>query len=463
MDRKTAFDRALEGATVAILALLLAGLIAAVGWSSQAHAADNFSYSQTSQANSVVVSGDLGTFTTIANYTNTSSFSASSTLTATILIQRSTSTFSNAPQSSHGNFAPSVAFLAHTGDGTCQFRYFFTQADINAMAAAAPGFATFTFALPQYAYNASSCAYTSSNQWSWGFVGLNQTTPGNYASSYTYRTATAAAPATIYILIGAASGWSNSYFNVLTPNTNPDTSISTTTYSTAVNFSANYFVNSSSTQATLYNVSTTKYLLNLNRLDQASTSAYTLAATGPTDTVNALSTTITLPSGSVWKYSWTRYDPGAIFPSTLQSGTYSLAVVSNALLSQFGLTDLGNTSGLAVGTTTASAPCGITQIQGCFQNALVYLFYPSTASLSQFSNVWTSIEYKPPFGYVIQTITAVQAVNDTGAPTFYFGTSSTMVLPFQSVIFSPIRAGLAALLWLLFAIVFYMRLKHLDI
>ena len=251
----------------------------------------------------------------------------------------------------------------------------------------------------------------------------------------------------------------SSAFVVLSPNTNTDTRISTTTSSTSVDFKAKYYVNDSDPALQWKTASTTQYVLNLTRHDVASTSQYAFSAGANTNQWYSPEITMTLPSGSVWTYNWSLYAPSdTIFPYSLQSGIYAFAVIGNPLLIQFGVPSLGNVSGLSVGTTTAPAPCGITDLQGCVQNALVYLFYPSTASLDQFGSLWTLIEYKPPFGYVVATIGAIKNFTASTTPAFALGT-----IPFVESIFSPFRLGIAALLWLVFIVAFYHRLTLLDI
>jgi len=97
---------------------------------------------------------------------------------------------------------------------------------------------------------------------------------------------------------------------------------------------------------------------------------------------------------------------------------------------------------------------------GCqFQKAIMFLFYPSEGILDRFSNLWQTISTKVPFGYVTVTIASLRDFNQTGTPAFNLGN-----LPFQNEIFTPLRNGIGALLWLVYSVYFYRnRLVKLDI
>lgn len=238
----------------------------------------------------------------------------------------------------------------------------------------------------------------------------------------------------------------------------------TTTTSTSVEFKAQYYVASTTIEAQSghggFGLSSTPYYINLTRQDIASSSQYFIGYGAGNDAWNTLDTTITLPASSTWEVSWTSVDSASPWPTYQQSNYYFFSVLSNASLSGLGIAGLDQIPLLSSASTTAiaPAPCGITDISGCFQNALVYLFYPSTASISQYATLWTTVENKPPFGYVLAVQNAVGGFTTSGTETFDFGT-----LPFVSTIFNPIRTGIAALLWLVFIVAFYHRLSTLDI
>jgi len=126
-----------------------------------------------------------------------------------------------------------------------------------------------------------------------------------------------------------------------------------------------------------------------------------------------------------------------------------------------------NTYLMATGLETPrSGSGGQTQIDcttfdvGCqFQKAMQFVFRPSPDSLDRFANIWTLIETKKPFGYVTVTIAQLTGLNQEADPYFTMPT-----IPFMEAVFTPMKAGLGAILWGIFFILWYhKRLKHLVI
>ena len=238
----------------------------------------------------------------------------------------------------------------------------------------------------------------------------------------------------------------------------------TTTPTTSVKFKAEYYVASTTIESQSghggFGLGTTPYYINLQRQDVASSSQWFIGYGAGNDAWNTLDTTITLPASSTWEVSWSSVDASSTWPTYQQSNYYFFSVTSNSSLAGLGIAGLDQIPNLSSASTTAiaPAPCGITDISGCFQNALVYLFYPSTASLSQYSTLWTRVQHKPPFGYVLAVQTAVDGFTTSGTATFNFGT-----IPFVTAVFDPIRTGIAILMWLVFIVAFYHRLSTLDI
>ena len=129
----------------------------------------------------------------------------------------------------------------------------------------------------------------------------------------------------------------------------------------------------------------------------------------------------------------------------------------------------GGTGGFIIGTTTnpyavqlisgvasstsaqaSSLPCSITDVSGCFSNALSYLFYPDQNTFTQFETLNTTISTKSPFVYVYQmqalrnemfnatpTGTTTLSVNVIGFGTITF-LSKSMIdsIPFEGVIYN---------------------------
>lgn len=108
---------------------------------------------------------------------------------------------------------------------------------------------------------------------------------------------------------------------------------------------------------------------------------------------------------------------------------------------------------------TAYTTCSITDIAGCFQNAIVFLFYPSQSSLNDFSGLYDAIKNKPPFGYISAVQTSLQGINDTQTSVF---TLETMPI-LNTYIFTPIRTAIIWVMWLAFIFMFYHRLKNIHL
>lgn len=102
--------------------------------------------------------------------------------------------------------------------------------------------------------------------------------------------------------------------------------------------------------------------------------------------------------------------------------------------------------------------CSLTNIGGCFQNALIFTFVPSADAFDQFTSLYERIENKPPFGYVTSLKNALSGVSDSASAAFDFG-----AIPFQTQIFDPFKAIMIIGLWLLYALFFMGRLNKLDI
>jgi len=107
----------------------------------------------------------------------------------------------------------------------------------------------------------------------------------------------------------------------------------------------------------------------------------------------------------------------------------------------------------------AYTTCSITDIAGCLQNALVYLFYPSPGALSSFNDLYDTFKNKPPFGYISAVQTSLSSINDT--ETSAFTLQSMPIL--NTYIFTPIRTALIWVLWLAFLFIFYRRLSNIHL
>ncbi len=134
--------------------------------------------------------------------------------------------------------------------------------------------------------------------------------------------------------------------------------------------------------------------------------------------------------------------------------TVSFTVQNGAIVS----TSAETSDGQNLGGGQTYQDCSLTNIGGCFINALIYTFVPADNSLSRFSTLYERIENKPPFGYVVSINEALRGLNASGTPAVSFG-----AIPFQNALFDPFKSFLVIGLWVLYAIFFMSRLNKLDI
>jgi hypothetical protein len=213
-----------------------------------------------------------------------------------------------------------------------------------------------------------------------------------------------------------------------------------TTSSTIVVASANYYLASPDTGN--YSSPPTEIKMFLHRTDTTGTADQDYVLDSPTyNALTAISHTFTLPTASTWELRFDLSGDGYYFVSPLGTPT-TFHVVSDP----------------AVGTSGYTT-CSITDIAGCFQNALIFLFYPSSASVDQFNGLYNQFINKPPFGYIVAIQNALKGINDTATSAFTL--QSLPIL--NTYLFDPIRLALAWVLWVAFAFVLYHRLKNIAI
>lgn len=168
------------------------------------------------------------------------------------------------------------------------------------------------------------------------------------------------------------------------------------------------------------------------------------------DSETTISTTINdLPIDSQWEWRVYFIRPGFLVDEfqTVIRGTTVI------FLSRFTI-DLSATEIYDAYTT-----CSITDIAGCLQNAIVYLFYPSPGALSSFNDLYDTFKNKPPFGYISAVQTALNGINDTETSAF---TLETMPI-LDTYIFTPVRTALIWVLWVAFVFIFYRRLSNIHL
>jgi len=103
--------------------------------------------------------------------------------------------------------------------------------------------------------------------------------------------------------------------------------------------------------------------------------------------------------------------------------------------------------------------CSITNIGGCFYNALCGVFCPSKGAMNVYYNFIATIQTKPPVGYFMVVKNNLLNISSTSTPAF----GLTIPAHLKTIIFNPFDAGIAGILWFFFAIHLYKRLKIITV
>ena len=103
--------------------------------------------------------------------------------------------------------------------------------------------------------------------------------------------------------------------------------------------------------------------------------------------------------------------------------------------------------------------CGITSLTGCFKNAGIWLFYPSSDSMEKYNSFIELIQRKPPVGYFTIVKTSISGLSATSTSAF----NITIPNSLKQYFFAPLDAGIAGILWIYFLFMFYKRLKHIQL
>jgi len=164
-------------------------------------------------------------------------------------------------------------------------------------------------------------------------------------------------------------------------------------------------------------------------------------------------TTLTLAQGSYTLQAGLVNDTTGVSYGTLRNADFN--VIQNSVVDVFGVDIYDSDSLLGLSTTT----CSILNITGCFQNALVFAFVPSQNVFNGFLTLKDEIQNKPPFGYIALLITAFNDVSSETSPAFTLASEDNIT----DSIFTPIKTGLAWILWFAFGIWLYKRVRSIDI
>lgn len=117
----------------------------------------------------------------------------------------------------------------------------------------------------------------------------------------------------------------------------------------------------------------------------------------------------------------------------------------------------------AASSTIAQPPvanCGITDLTGCVQNALVYLFWPNQTSINLFSRFKDLLYQKAPIGYFAQVQRALSSISSSSTPAIVGWSIPAGIL---SNFFTPLKTAIAGILWFFFLVHFYHRVKSLNL
>jgi len=116
-------------------------------------------------------------------------------------------------------------------------------------------------------------------------------------------------------------------------------------------------------------------------------------------------------------------------------------------------------------------PCSLTELSGCLTNSMLYLFYPSTQSITEIYDLYDTLSTKFPFAYFTDFNDSISGLY-TGSQT----ATSTITVPFgdfgnitlisasqiSAVPFtSTVRSLLGALIWLMLAATIYRRTQKI--
>ena len=214
--------------------------------------------------------------------------------------------------------------------------------------------------------------------------------------------------------------------------------------STPVPFYYNVFVSPTDTILTECQVNFTNRI-NFELTSSATSSIYLYN--------NFIYSSTTLPVGSYTGVVFCRTANGGATDFESQGRDFTVSTTS--IESIYGVNPNNLNALLGLATTT----CSVSNIAGCFQNALVFLLWPNQDIIQKLSGIGGLIVNKPPFGYFTIIKNALQGFNASSTPAFYL----TIPVFIKNTYISPLDISLAAILWFFFLVHFYKRLKHLQI
>jgi hypothetical protein len=227
----------------------------------------------------------------------------------------------------------------------------------------------------------------------------------------------------------------------------------TTTASTAITVNIGYYANSADGWD---RVGYTIYNIDRNYAQEAAGEASTTL-----DTLSTYTSSRTLRSNGA--YSMIAYLKNSVTGAIMESGADAtgasnrgdsrFAVVSNPLPGEIGTTSLELIYGVATST------CSISNITGCFQNAIAWALYPSRSTLDLVTSSGNKVKNKPPFGYFFVNVATIQALNASGTPPVTLASDA----PIVTYIFHPLDVSLAALIGFFYIMWLFQRVRHIEV
>lgn len=198
-----------------------------------------------------------------------------------------------------------------------------------------------------------------------------------------------------------------------------------------------------------------------NTFTYAQATPYGIGGSGGWPSFNCMTADPTLAQDGVWDDDvyfvfWTPLGTSPYQVDYYIKYHYNNGVITPYLPSGspfLGVDDFENLTGLATST------CGITNVTGCVQNAMAFLFYPSTTALEKFKLLQESAKTRAPFGYVYILLSSAQAVEGDSAPAFVLDINEDI----QDAYFTPLKNAIATILWALAGFWFFKRIRDLQL
>lgn len=113
------------------------------------------------------------------------------------------------------------------------------------------------------------------------------------------------------------------------------------------------------------------------------------------------------------------------------------------------------------GTSTPVITCDPNSgyFQSSFCNLFVYLFSPSADVFDRFNTLKDDLKDHAPFGYFTSAYNSMYAISGSTTPVF----ALSEVTPIMTYVFTPLKNGIAWLLWLAMLVFIYKRLANIQV